>query len=51
MAIKIFHVILLASVKYIITLPYAMVIGLKYEQAIFAVLTGGRRIFIFLLPE
>ncbi len=47
MAIKIFHVILLASVKYIITLPYAMVIGLEYEQALFAVLTGGIGGFLF----
>jgi hypothetical protein len=47
MAIKIFHVILLASVKYIITLPYAMLIGLNYEQAIFAVLTGGIGGFLF----
>ena len=47
MAIKIFHVILLASVKYIITLPYAMIIGLEYEEAIFAVLTGGIGGFLF----
>ena len=47
MAIKIFHIILLASVKYIITLPYAMVIGLEYEQALFAVLTGGIGGFLF----
>jgi hypothetical protein len=47
MFIKILHVILLASVKYIITLPYALVIGLEYEQAIFAVLTGGIGGFLF----
>ena len=47
MAIKILHVILLAAVKYIITLPYAMIIGLNYEQAIFAVLTGGIGGFLF----
>lgn len=41
MAIKIIHVILLASVKYIFTLPYAMIIGLEYKQAIIAVLIGG----------
>jgi hypothetical protein len=45
--IKILHVILLASVKYIITLPYAMVIGLEYKQAIFAVLIGGIGGFLF----
>ena len=38
MAIKIIHVILLASVKYIFTLPYAMIIGLEYKQAIIAIL-------------
>jgi hypothetical protein len=47
MAIKILHVVLLAAVKYIFTLPYAMLIGLEYEQAIFAVLTGGIGGFLF----
>jgi len=41
MVIKIIHVILLASVKYIFTLPYAMIIGLEYKQAIISVLIGG----------
>jgi len=44
---KILHVILLASVKYILTLPYAMIIGLEYKQAIFAVLVGGIGGFLF----
>ena len=47
MAIKIIHVILLASVKYIFTLPYAMIIGLEYKQAIIAVLIGGIGGFLF----
>lgn len=47
MFIKIFHVVLLASVKFIITLPYALAIGLEYKQAIFAVLTGGIGGFLF----
>ena len=47
MAIKVLHVILLASVKYFFTLPYAMIIGLEYKQAIFAVLIGGIGGFLF----
>lgn len=47
MFLKIIHVILLASVKYFVTLPYAMVIGLDYEQAIIAVLIGGIGGFLF----
>lgn len=41
MALKIFHVIILASVKYILTLPYAMLIGVEYKYAILSVLAGG----------
>ena len=47
MAMKILHVVLLASVKYILTLPYAMIIGLEYEQALIAVLIGGIGGFLF----
>lgn len=47
MVFKIMHVILLASVKYFYTLPYALVIGLKFEQAIMAVLAGGMGGFLF----
>ena len=47
MFFKIVHVALLASVKYFITLPYAMLIGLKFNQAIFAVLAGGIGGFLF----
>jgi hypothetical protein len=41
MILKYLHIILLASVKYMLTLPYAMLIGLNYKQALFAVLIGG----------
>jgi hypothetical protein len=47
MVFKIVHVILLASVKYIVTLPYAMLIGLNYQQAIISVLLGGIGGFLF----
>lgn len=47
MIFKIVHVILLASVKYFLTLPYAMIIGLDYKQAILAVLIGGIGGFLF----
>ncbi len=47
MAIKIIHVILLASVKYLFTLPYAMIIGFDYKLAIVLVLFGGIGGFLF----
>ena len=47
MFFKIVHVALLASVKYFITLPYAMLIGLDYKQAILALLIGGIGGFLF----
>lgn len=47
MIFKIVQVILLASVKYFLTLPYAMIIGLDYKQAILAVLVGGIGGFLF----
>jgi hypothetical protein len=47
MVFKIFHVILLASVKYFFTLPYAMIIGLNYQQAVISVLIGGIGGFLF----
>lgn len=47
MLLKIIHIILLASVKYIVTLPYAMLIGLDYKYALIAVLTGGIGGFLF----
>jgi hypothetical protein len=47
MVFKILHVILLASVKYFITLPYALIIGLNYQQAVISVLIGGIGGFLF----
>ena len=47
MVIKILHIVFLASVKYIVTLPYAMIIGLEYKHAILAVLGGGIGGFLF----
>jgi len=47
MAMKIIHVALLASIKYFFTLPYAMIIGLEYKQAVIAVLIGGIGGFLF----
>ncbi len=41
MVFKILHIIVLASVKYILTLPYAMLIGVEYKYAILSVLAGG----------
>ena len=38
---------MLASVKYILMLPYAMIIGLDYQQALIAVLVGGIGGFLF----
>jgi ABC-type antimicrobial peptide transport system permease subunit len=47
MIFKIIQVILLASVKYFLTLPYAMLIGLDYGQAVISVLIGGIGGFLF----
>ncbi len=47
MVFKIIHVILLASVRYFYTLPYALLIGLEFKQAIIAVLAGGMGGFLF----
>lgn len=47
MIFKILHVIILASVKYFLTLPYAMIIGLDFKYAIISVLTGGIGGFVF----
>lgn len=45
--IKFLHIMLLAAVKYIVTLPYAMIIGMEYKYAILAVLAGGIGGFLF----
>ncbi len=47
MVFKVIHVILLASIKYFLTLPYAMIIGLDYRHAIMALLIGGIGGFLF----
>ena len=47
MVFKVIHVILLASIKYFLTLPYAMIIGLYYKHAVMAVLIGGIGGFLF----
>ncbi len=44
---KILHVFLLATVKYFLTFPYAMLIGFEDEQAIIIVTLGGIIGFIF----
>ncbi|MEL7586872.1 MAG: hypothetical protein AAGU19_09175, partial [Prolixibacteraceae bacterium] len=45
--LKFLHVYLLAGVKYFLTFPYAMVIGMGYTQTIIAVTIGGISGFIF----
>jgi hypothetical protein len=45
--LKLLHVYLLATVKYFLTFPYAIVIGLDYTQTIIAVTIGGISGFIF----
>lgn len=44
---KILHIVVLAAFKYIVTLPYAMIIGVEYKHAILAVLVGGVGGFLF----
>ncbi len=45
--VKLIHVFLLATVKYFITFPYALLIGLDKTQAIIAVTVGGISGFFF----
>lgn len=45
--LKLVNVFLLASVKYFFSFPYALVIGLNYEQAIISVMIGGIAGFFF----
>lgn len=45
--IKLIHVFLLATVKYSVTFPYALLIGLNETQAIIAVTVGGISGFFF----
>ncbi len=44
---KIIQVFLLATVKYVITFPYALLIGLNFQQTLFAVTLGGIAGFFF----
>lgn len=44
---KIIQVILLASVKFVLTFPYALLIGLNFEQTIISATMGGIVGFIF----
>ena len=44
---KIIQVFLLASVKYVITFPYALLIGLNFEQTLISVTLGGIAGFFF----
>jgi len=45
--LKLIHVYLLATVKYFLTFPYAIIIGLNYTQTIIAVTIGGITGFYF----
>lgn len=47
MVFKIFQVFLLASLKYILTVPYALLIGIEYEYALPAIVIGGIGGFLF----
>ena len=44
---KIIQVFLLASVKYVITFPFALLIGLNFTQTLIAVTLGGIAGFFF----
>lgn len=44
---KIVQVFLLATVKFVLTFPYALLIGLNFEQTIISVTLGGISGFIF----
>jgi hypothetical protein len=45
--LKIIQVFLLASVKYVLTFPFALLIGLNFEQTLIAVTLGGIAGFVF----
>lgn len=46
-ALKIIQVFLLATVKYVITFPFALIIGLNFVQTLIAVTLGGIAGFFF----
>lgn len=45
--LKIIQVFLLATVKYVLTFPYALMIGLNFQQTLISVTLGGIAGFIF----
>ncbi len=45
--LKIIQVFLLATVKYVLTFPYAVLIGLNFEQTLISVTLGGIAGFFF----
>lgn len=45
--LKFLHVVILAVFKYILTIPYARLIGLNYSQTLITVLIGGIGGFLF----
>lgn len=47
MIFKIIQVFLLATLKYLLTVPYAILIGIEYKYALPAILIGGMMGFIF----
>lgn len=47
MAFKIIQVFLLASLKYLLTVPYAILIGIEYKYALPAIIIGGMAGFLF----
>lgn len=47
MVLKLLNVYLLATVKYFFSFPYALLLGLNYDQAMFVVMIGGISGFFF----
>lgn len=47
MVFKFLQIVLLASLKYFLTIPYALLIGLEYKYAVFAIVLGGILGFFF----
>lgn len=47
MVLKFIQIVLLASVKYFLTIPYAILIGMDYKTSVIAIVSGGIGGFIF----
>jgi hypothetical protein len=47
MAFKFIQIVLLASLKYFLTIPYAILIGIEFKYAVFAMVLGGLLGFFF----